>query len=340
MGRSPVASWWTVAALCGGAALTRRRPVVAGGAALLAAGIAANRLTGYLPDAGAVRLRLGLGTGRPPLGAADPVRGGLARVRIPADPRLRIPAPVAWVYTPPGFDGSGAVRYPVITVLHGSPGTGADWFVAGLGGLLDELIGAGELRPVVVVTPDLNAWGTHESSCLDSSRGGSQVETFLTGPVQDWVNDHLPVHRRPEGRVLAGMSAGGFGTLDQGLRHPQLWSTLLSLLPYGHPGLGGRHQLGDPALIAAHTPSTYVDTIPLPDTTGVFLGYGTREFRREVGRTAHDLGERLVARGVDTRVCALPGYGHSWWAAIALMREALRYAERRLALLLDEGDRR
>ena len=47
--------------------------------------------------------------------------------------------------------------------------------------------------------------------------------------VVPWVDAHLPVIRNRAGRILAGLSAGGYGAVDIGLRHPLLfWRTLES----------------------------------------------------------------------------------------------------------------
>jgi enterochelin esterase-like enzyme len=366
--RDLLSSWWTVVAL-GAAALvlltvavhrrrTRRRPgrsrrvwpaaAAAGLAVVLAVLVGANAVEGYVPDLEGLRIRLGLPTDRAavaqptapvttdpdaPVAAAAPTTGAGAAgpVRIPVEDDLRIPAGGTWVYTPPGFDDSGAVRYPVLYLLHGVPGSAEDWTAVGMPGVLDELIDAGEIRPMIVVSPDTEAVDAVESSCLDSTRGGSQVETYLESVVVPWVDTHYPTADDRRYRGIGGMSSGAYCALDQGLRHADRYGTILALMPYGEPGAGGAHQLGSAEQIAAHSPDLYADTIPLPDDLGVYLAYGSQEADDQVGRTARDLGERLAARGVGTAVVELPGRGHSWTTAMAALPDALRFFEQRMA---------
>jgi len=331
----------------------RRRLLVggAGAAALLgAAGVAVNARVGFVPDVEGLRLRLRLGSGRavvpqptepasrragaglasvsttPPEG-----RGSAGAVRIPAPPALRIPSDTAWVYTPPGYDPSGHTLYPTLYLLHGSPGSAVDWMASGLPGVLDSLITSGVVRPMVVVTPDTNAVGTTESSGLDSTKGGSQVETYLTSVVVPWVDTHYPVASHWRYRAIGGMSSGAFAALDQGLRHPELYGTILAILPYDHPGEGGTHQLSTQEEMDAHSPGVYLPTIDLPHPLGVFLDYGELVAEAEEGATARKLSALLRARGVDVELRSEPGLGHTWTMALVALPHAVEFFERRMS---------
>ncbi|WP_164745330.1 alpha/beta hydrolase [Georgenia faecalis] len=330
----------------------RRRWIVrgAGAVALLgAAGIAVNTHVGFVPDVEGLRLRLRLGSGRsvvpqptapanrssgaglaaispdPPQG-----RGSAGAVQVPAPTDLRIPSDTAWVYTPPGYDPSGRTLYPTLYVLHGSPGSAVDWMASGLPGVLDSLITSGVVRPMIVVAPDTNAVGTNESSCLDSSTGGSQVETYLTSVVVPWVDTHYPVASHWRYRAIGGMSSGAYGALDQGLRHPELYGTILAILPYDHPGEGGTRQLSTQAEIDAHSPGVYVDTIDLPHPLGVFLDYGELVTDDEEGATARKLAARLRARGVDVLLRSEPGLGHTWTMALVALPHGVEFFEHQM----------
>lgn len=332
----------------------RRRPrawpaaAVAGALLVVATLVGVNTVQGWVPDLEGARIRLGLATDRAavpqptatattapdaPVVTAGPTSGtgAVGPVRIPVPAGLRLPDSETWVYTPPGFDPSGDVRYPVLYLLHGTPGSSDDWMAAGLPGVLDDLITSGRVRPVIVVSPDVNAVDIAESSCLDSAHGGAQVETYLTDVVVPWVDAHYPVADDRRYRGIGGMSSGAYCALDQGLRHPALYGTILATMPYGEPGAGGEHQLTGPEDVAAHSPDVYADTVPLPHPLGVFLAYGSREADDQVGRTARDLAARLGARGVDVELVVEPGLGHSWTTAMAAAPEALTFFERRMA---------
>lgn len=368
--RDAVSSWWSVGTLAVvsvlvlGVALVRRRrgqPVATGRrprvwpaavaavlGLVLAAGVGVNAVIGWAPDVDGLRMRVGAGTGRPallpvedvpvarpdaPVAAAGPADGvgAVGEVDVPVPAELRMPEAATWVYTPPGFDPSGGTRYPTLYVLHGDPGGSVDWMAAGLPGLLDDLITSGRVRPMIVIAPDVNAVDIGESSCLDSVHGGSQVETYLTSVLVPWVDAHYPVADAWGYRGVGGMSAGAFCALDQGLRHPDLYGTVLAVMPYPDPGAGGTHQLGSRAAIEAHSPGLYADTVPLPHRLGLLLAYGQRDPDPLVGATARDLAARFGARGVDVELLAMPGQGHTWTAATTAAPAGLLLFERQMA---------
>ncbi len=257
--------------------------------------------------------------------------GKVSALQVPVPPSLRIRHTTAWVYTPPGYHADSDTPYPALYLLHGSPGRSVDWIAAGLPALLDRMMMRGRVRPSVVIAPDVRAGLAVESSSLDSTRGGPQVETYLTRFVVPWAHRQFALRDDPVFRGIGGMSSGAFGALNQGLRHPETFGTILAVSPYGHPGRGGRRQLSTLEQVAAHSPNAYVDTIALSPQTGVFLAYGAWEERFEAGRTARDLGSRLVARGVDVRVDRVPRQGHTWRMAMTAAPAALEFFEHRMA---------
>ncbi|ACZ21564.1 enterochelin esterase-like enzyme [Sanguibacter keddieii DSM 10542] len=332
-----------------------RRPrswhlVLAGvGALLLAIGVGVNTWVGYLPTVDSLAIHLGLGprlevppvrTGPVPGAtvatvAADPAdlptgTGAFGSVRIDAPADLSVDPSDTWVYTPPGFDDSGETLYPVVVMIHGSPGGSADWFGAGLPAVLDSLITSGAVRPMIVVAPDMNGRDQSEVTCVDSTRGGSQVETYLRDVVMPWVDDHYPVATGREYQAIGGMSAGAYCALDQGLRHSADTGTILAIMPYGNPGDAQGAGLSTADEVAAHSPSDYVDTVDLTDPTAVFLDYGTSEPDPEVPATAEDLAERLEARGQPVGLRTEPGLGHSWTTATTALPYALEFFEQQM----------
>jgi enterochelin esterase family protein len=58
------------------------------------------------------------------------------------------------VYTPPGYDG-GTDRYPVLYLLHGGGDEDSGWSTIGRAGyILDNLIAAGKVVPMIIVMPN------------------------------------------------------------------------------------------------------------------------------------------------------------------------------------------
>ena len=229
-----------------------------------------------------------------------------------------------------GLEGWGGTMGPVVVVIHGSPGGATDWVGAGLGAVLDSLVTSGAVRPMSVVSPDMNGRDQSEVTCVDSTRGGSQVETYLRDVVMPWVDEHYPVAAGREYQAIGGMSAGAYCALDQGLRHSADTGTILAIMPYGNPGDAEGAGLSTADEVAAHSPSDYVDTVDLTDPTAVFLDYGTSEPDPEVPATAEDLAERLEARGQPVELRTEPGLGHSWTTATTALPYALEFFEQQM----------
>lgn len=173
--------------------------------------------------------------------AAEPNGGELLQGVFPGTPRA------GFVYLPPSFDSS--TRYPVVYLLHGLPGSPAE-YVDGtqLGEFADAQIAAGTLRPFIAVIP---AAGTTPRY---SGEWAGRWESRLVGDVVPWVDGNLPTIASAGGRILAGLSSGGFGAVDIGLRHPGLFGTIESWSGYFSPLHDGPFAHAGKATLAANDP--------------------------------------------------------------------------------------
>lgn len=303
-------------------ASTRRWPRLLTGAAavlVLAAGCAftANAVSGYVPSVAALRTQVTSLTDGHGSQTTTATTSAVNQVSIAAPARDRITATQAWVYTPPGYDQHRSQRYPVAYLLHGSPGRSPDWFAAGgIAHQMDVLIAARLVRPMIVVAPDVNGQGLRDSECLDSQvAGGPQVETYLNEVVVPHVDRTYRTVADWQHRVIGGMSSGGYCALDQGLRHPDLYGSIIALEAYGDPGSGGRAALGtSQAAFDAHSPSHYIPTMTFAHPVHVFLDYGSKASPAD--RAAIDgLAAALRARGQPVSTRVEQGHGHSWLEA-------------------------
>src|SRR5258708_36159100 len=81
-----------------------------------------------------------------------------ARLREVALNSPQLPQPLsACVYLPLGYDhpSNRRRRYPVVYLLHGSPGRPRDWLEEGeIANIEDSLIAAGEIAPMILVAAD------------------------------------------------------------------------------------------------------------------------------------------------------------------------------------------
>ncbi len=297
-------------------------------ALVLGVAIGVNAWVGYLPDVTAVRTWLaGQGIGTSPLTTAatrdgSATSGAVQRVAVDAPAGLGVQNDPMWVYTPPGYDPARA-RYPVLYLMHGSPGTPADWFAGGdAAATLDALIDAGSIPPLVVVAPDLDGTDNTDTECLDSTNGGPQVETYLLDVVVPYVDAHYATVADRTGRAVGGMSSGGFCAVDLGLRHQDLFSAIAAIEPYTEPGDGGRAMLATQADFDRHDAARYLPGLTFQEPMHVFVDIPGAARDTISGRESADLVRRLQDAGQDVHVRTEPGQGHTWTTA----RLALPYA--------------
>jgi S-formylglutathione hydrolase FrmB len=152
-----------------------------------------------------------------------------------------------FVYLPPHFDPSG--RYPVVYLLHGLPGAPSEYlFGTRLAAFADAGIEHGTLRPFIAVAP---AGGP--TAGYDGEWAGP-LETEVVDDVVPWIDSRLPTIASPAGRIIAGLSAGGFGAADIGLRHPGLFGTIMSWSGYFEPLDDGPFKNAGAAVLAANDP--------------------------------------------------------------------------------------
>lgn len=107
------------------------------------------------------------------------------------------------VLLPPGYGRSGQ-RYPVVELLHGSPGAGPEQVINVLG--LPALSNRSK-TPFIAVAPDGNGPVVEESDYANTSR---QSMGAATGPeLRQWVAAHYATNGS---WYVSGLSSGGYGS--------------------------------------------------------------------------------------------------------------------------------
>jgi enterochelin esterase-like enzyme len=116
------------------------------------------------------------------------------------------------VYLPDGYETSN-LKYPVLYLLHGHGQDLYAWVNYGhIQPTADELIAHGEIPPAIIVMPDAGmTWFV------------DRKEKMETAVIQDLVGDVQHTFRvidDRKGRVIAGLSMGGYGALRFVLKYP------------------------------------------------------------------------------------------------------------------------
>ena len=115
------------------------------------------------------------------------------------------------VYTPPGYE-AGRDRYPVLYLLHGAGDNDHSWSSVGRAGfILDNLIATKKAKPMIVVMPAGHATAAPNVVGMDATT--AFVNEF-TMDLMPYVESHYRVLRDRQNTAIAGLSMGGFQTLE------------------------------------------------------------------------------------------------------------------------------
>jgi S-formylglutathione hydrolase FrmB len=135
-----------------------------------------------------------------------------------------------YVYLPPCYDANQA--YPVVMYLHGFA-TDEQSFLQ-IAPIIDDAICKGKLPPVIVAAPDgsLDGHGclTRPGSFWINSNAGC-YEDFVLFDVWDYLTHHYSIRPEPGAHVLAGVSMGGFGAFNLGIRHRDCFGVVAGVFP-------------------------------------------------------------------------------------------------------------
>ncbi|WP_263383709.1 esterase [Granulicella arctica] len=156
------------------------------------------------------------------------------------------------VYTPPGYDATAKKPYPVLYLLHGWSGVANTWDNEGQANLiLDNLLAAGKIKPMVVVMPQGYGDMSFVQNGFDIWQDPVPVEhntqlfmKMLLTEILSQVEANYDVSKDREQRAIAGLSMGGLESLDTGLHNPDKFAWVGGFSSAVH-NLDYEHQLAD-----------------------------------------------------------------------------------------------
>ncbi len=127
-----------------------------------------------------------------------------------------------YVYTPPGYETSKNIEYPVLYLLHGMGDTEDAWTVVGRANVIvDNLLAKNKARPLVIVMP----YG-HTPSAPPDMRSIGNYGAFEKDLIEDvipYVQKRYRVSSNQKDRAIVGLSMGGGQSLTVGLGNPELF---------------------------------------------------------------------------------------------------------------------
>lgn len=127
------------------------------------------------------------------------------------------------VYLPDGYETS-RLRYPVFYLLHGNGQNLNDWSTSGrIQPTTDELIASGSIPPTIIVMPDAGTtWYVDRKENMETA--------FIQDLMPDVEANFRTVAAR-NGRVIGGLSMGGYGSLRFALKYPEKFAAAALLSP-------------------------------------------------------------------------------------------------------------
>jgi len=129
------------------------------------------------------------------------------------------------IYTPPGYDQSPSVSYPVLYIQHGGGEDERGWAVQGKTGIImDNLIAEGKAVPMLVVIPNGNVSrpGMSVGGYNDEAMALFRKELFEN--VIPFIEGNYRVKTGAANRAISGLSMGGGQAFYTGLRNTDMFS--------------------------------------------------------------------------------------------------------------------
>lgn len=230
------------------------------------------------------------------------------------------------IYLPTGYRHDGA-RIPVLYLLHGNNGDANDWITQGhLQAAADALIEHKEMPPVAIVMPQGGTdWYVDRKE---------KMETAFFDDLLPEIESHYAVSTQRGGRMIGGVSMGGFGALRYAMTQPELFCGALLLSPAIYAtepprasaarrvGVFGERQFDPNVWHALNYPAQWEHYMSRPYRLPMFIAAGDDDL--SIQAEASSLYTHLRLAGNPAALRIIDG-GHTWDVWSALLPAALKY---------------
>ncbi len=209
------------------------------------------------------------------------------------------------VSLPPGYEQNPQQRYPVIFLLHGGHGSPMDWFNAGKGKAtttLEQLYATGKLPPSIIITPDGNdkrgSSPYRDPDYFDGPNG--KVSTAIGQELVQVIKSRYRTLPSPNFWAIGGLSSGGWGAVNVGLKNLNNFSILFSHSGYFRDKSG-----------PANSPITYIKDIPPQAKKRLKIYLDTGSSDSDEVKESKEFSQELVRLNIYHIFREYPG-SHTW----------------------------
>ena len=247
-----------------------------------------------------------------------------------ASPALGGRRQVVYVYLPPGYHEQTARRYPVLYLLHGSPGRPAAFLQTLRVAIVEDVLLARHVgKPMILVMPSGSIGTFTDKEWADGVRPYEKWETWVARDLVRTIDRRFRTVRSARARGIGGLSEGGYAAINMALHRPGEFGMVESWSGYERVDdirsiFGGRR-----ALLRRNSP---LDMLPL--VAGELRAHHTYfwfysgnadklRFQNE------EFARVLVRAGIPSRFRLVPG-GHDWSLWRGQAGRALLVASRHL----------
>jgi S-formylglutathione hydrolase FrmB len=248
------------------------------------------------------------------------------------------------VSLPPSYRTSPERRYPLVIFLHGMFNDERDWERRGVQAALDALRAKGQVGEFIVAIP------RGENSFYINARQGERYEDAIVQDFLPFIERRYRTLGTRAGRLMAGISMGGYGALLIAFKHPQLFAGVAAhcaaiFTEVPRPPQGADDRIGtwryglatklygdppDPEFFDQHSPLTLArrQAAALRQLK-IYFDVGSEDrYRFDVGNQR--LHETLESLGIPHEFMLASG-GHGWAFLLARSEAAFGFCWRTLA---------
>ncbi|WP_013323479.1 alpha/beta hydrolase [Gloeothece verrucosa] len=205
------------------------------------------------------------------------------------------------VILPPNYHQNTNQRYPVIFLLHGGHDDARAWADKyGIIPVLHQLYQEKKLPYSIIITPDGN--DNRGSSALwdpqyfDGANG--KLGTLIGSELVQEVKSRYRTLNQPQFWALGGLSSGGWGAFNIGLRHLNNFHILFSHSGYFTDTTG-----------AANSPNLFIQKLPKSDLIPLRVYLDAGKSDSDLLASTQQFHQTLQRLGIENVFYAFPG-GH------------------------------